>query len=194
VQVSSLGCLFVLASTRDQELLLHIFIKKIVAGLGGAGASPDARRAASISNIAAALCISLQQMILMRGMLAAPSWLASAQAAFIAALIYGSRHTQLTAAHGLALLVKFHTSEAFLNDTIVKLQGDAAAIATSYGWVLAPSAHVPARLGCVLGLGAVAAAAGAARAAVHVPDILECGHARCSMRRFSSHLVAGILN
>jgi hypothetical protein len=171
--VSSLGCLFVLASPRDQELLLDIFLKKIVGGLGGAGASPDSRRAASISNIAAALCISLQQMMMMRGMLAAPSWLASAQSACIAALIYGSRPTQLTAAHSLSLLVQFHTSEAFLKDTLSKLLRDAAALATSYGWVLAPAAHVPARLGCVFGLGAVAAAAGAARAAVHVPDILE---------------------
>lgn len=175
-QVASLGTLFVVASPRDQQVLLDIFLKKIVAGLGAAGASPDARRTASISNIAAALCISLQQMALMRGMLAVPVWLASAQSACMAGIIYGARATQLTAAHCLGLLVQFNTTEAFLKDTLSKLLRDAAALAQSYGWVLPPEAHVPARLGCVLGVAAVAAAAGASRAAVFVPDILECGN------------------
>ena len=174
--MASLGTLFVVASPRDQQVLLDIFLKKIVAGLGAAGASPDARRTASISNIAAALCISLQQMALMRGMLAVPVWLASAQSACMAGIIYGARATQLTAAHCLGLLVQFNTTEAFLKDTLSKLLRDAAALAQSYGWVLPPEAHVPARLGCVLGVAAVAAAAGASRAAVFVPDILECGN------------------
>ena len=172
--MTSLGTLFVVASPRDQQVLLDIFLKKIVAGLGGAGNSPDARRAASISNISTALCISLQQMILMRGMLAVPVWLASAQSACMAALIYGARPTQLTAAHALGLLVQINSSEAFLKDTLSKLLRDAAALAQSYGWVLPAESHVPARLGCVLGLAAVAAAAGT-RAAIYLPDVLECG-------------------
>jgi hypothetical protein len=111
-------------------------------------------------------------MMLMRGILAVPIWLSSAQAACMAALIYGSRPTQLTAAHGLGLLVQINSSEAFLKDTLSKLLRDAAALAQSYGWVLAAEAHVPARLGCVLGLAAVAAAAGT-RATIYLPDILE---------------------
>lgn len=168
-----MGTLFVVAGPRDQHVLLDIFLKKIVAGLGNGGNSPDARRAASISNISAALCISLQQMMLMRGILAVPVWLSSAQSACMAALIYGSRPTQLTAAHGLGLLVQINMSDIFLKDTLSKLLRDAAALAQSHGWVLAAEAHVPARLGCVLGLAAVAAAAGS-RAAIYLPDILEC--------------------
>jgi hypothetical protein len=176
-QVFSLGALFAIASPRDQQVLLDIFLKKIVAGLGGAGAFPDSRRAASISNVAAALCISLQQMMLTRGVLAVPAWIVSAQSACLAAIMYGARCTQLTAAHGLALLVQLNTSEGFLKDTLSKLMGDAAVLAQSYGWVLAPEARVQARLGCVHALAAVACGAGAARTAVYLPDILECNPA-----------------
>ncbi len=176
-------------------MLLEIFLKKIVAGLGGAGASPDARRAASISNITAALCISLQQMNLMRGMIDVPVWLASAQAACMSGLIYGVRATQLCAAHGLGLLVQLNSSEAFLKVTLIKLLKDAAALAQSFGWVLAPEAHVPARLGCVLGVAEVAAAAGPAKVAAYLPDILECDFLLRN-NHFLSHILCdtGILN
>ena len=185
-----MGTLFAVASSRDQQVLLEIFLKKIVAGLGGAGASPDARRAASISNITTALCISLQQMNLMRGMLDVPVWLASAQSACIAGLIYGARSTQLCAAHALGLLVQLNSSEAFLKVTLIKLLKDAAALAQSFGWVLAPEAHVPARLGCVLGVAEVAAAAGPTRVAPYLPDILECDFL-LQMITFISHILCG---